>query len=83
MDCEMVKAQPIMNGEYYGTPEVGVGVFHGKGKLYEHGQCTEGKWEAGRLTKSISASVFEEGQCHKMWLSNPDSLNLESTGKDC
>ena len=23
MDCEMVKAQPIMNGEYYGTPEVG------------------------------------------------------------
>lgn len=55
------------------------GVFHGKGKLYEYGQCTEGKWEAGRLTKSISTSVFEEiGSATKMWLSDPDSLNLES-----
>jgi len=56
------------------------GVFHGKGKLYENGQCTEGKWEEGRLTKSISTSVFEEiGSATRMWLSNPDSLDLASS----
>ena len=35
-------------------------VYDGKGKLYENGQCIEGKWDNGRLTKTISTSVFEQ-----------------------
>mgnify|MGYP002625910581 FL=1 len=58
------------------------GLYNGKGKLYENGKCTEGKWDEGRLTKSISTSVFNEiGSATKMWLSDLDSLDLSSTNK--
>ena len=57
-------------------------VYQGKGKLYENGQCIEGKWDDGRLIKSISTSVFEEiGSATKIWLSNKDSLKLGSTSE--
>ena len=59
------------------------GLYQGKGKLYENGQCLEGKWDDGRLTKSISTSVFKEiSSATKIWLSGKDSLNLSSSTED-
>jgi len=51
--------------------------YDGRGKLYENGMCTEGKWDNGRLTKSISTSVFTEiSRATKMWFSS-DSLAVQ------
>lgn len=55
------------------------GLYDGKGKLYENGQCLEGKWDEGRLTKTISTSVFKEiGSATRMWFSDLDSLNVSA-----
>lgn len=55
------------------------GVYDGKGKLYENGQCTEGKWEDGRLVKSISTSVFTQiARSTQQWFGN-DSLTNSIT----
>lgn len=55
------------------------GIYDGKGKLYENGQCVEGKWDEGRLTKTISTSVFKEiGTATKMWFSDLDSLDVSA-----
>lgn len=57
--------------------------YQGKGKLYENGQCIEGKWDEGRLVKSISTSVLEEiGSATRIWLSDKDSLDLTSVSKE-
>lgn len=54
------------------------GVYDGKGKLYENGVCTEGKWDEGQLTKSISTSTFEQiGHATKMWF-HSDSVVSDS-----
>lgn len=56
------------------------GVYNGKGRLYENGKCIEGKWNDGRLSKSISTSFIEElGNATKVWFSNKDSLNLQTS----
>ncbi len=53
-------------------------LYDGHGKLYENGQCVEGKWSEGRLVKSISSSTFKEiSNATKMWFSNLDSLDLK------
>lgn len=58
------------------------GLYDGKGKLYEGGKCIEGKWNKGRMTKSISSSVIEEVEnATKIWFSKPDSLNLSLNNK--
>ena len=55
------------------------GLYDGKGKLYENGQCIEGKWDDGRLTKTISTSVFKEiGSATRMWFSDLDSLDVSA-----
>lgn len=52
------------------------GKYDGKGKLYTDGQCLEGKFEEGRLTKTISTSVFHQVvRSTQIWL-NPDSAEL-------
>lgn len=57
------------------------GVYDGKGKLYENGQCIEGKWDEGLLTKSISSSVFSEIQhSTQRWLGN-DSIDTKITSE--
>lgn len=51
--------------------------YDGRGKLYENGIYQEGKWEEGRLTKSISTSVFSDlAKATKKWFSS-DTLNIE------
>lgn len=53
------------------------GSYHGRGKLYQEGICQEGRWEDGRLTKSISTSAFSEiSQSTKKWFSS-DSLDID------
>lgn len=45
--------------------------YDGRGKLYENGIYQEGKWEDGRLIKSISKSVFSDlAKATKMWFSS-------------
>lgn len=59
------------------------GLYHGRGKQYQDGVCQEGRWEDGRLTKSISTSAFSEiSQSTKKWFSS-DSLDIndESLGE--
>ena len=52
-------------------------VYDGKGKLYENGVCLEGKWDEGRLVKSISTSPFEQVvHATRIWL-NIDSTNVD------
>ena len=54
------------------------GKYHGRGKLYQDGICQEGRWEDGRLTKSISTSVFSEiSNSTKKWFST-DSLDVDN-----
>ena len=51
--------------------------YDGRGKLYENGICQEGKWEEGRLTKSISSSAFSDlAKATKKWFSS-DTLAVE------
>lgn len=51
--------------------------YDGRGKLYENGICQEGRWEDGRLTKSISTSAFSElAKATKKWFSS-DTLAIE------
>lgn len=51
--------------------------YDGRGKLYENGIYQEGKWEDGRLIKSISKSVFSDlAKATKMWFSS-DTLKIE------
>ena len=52
-------------------------LYDGKGKLYENGMCIEGKWDEGKLVKSISTSPFDEVvHATKIWL-NIDSTNVD------
>jgi hypothetical protein len=52
-------------------------LYDGKGKLYEDGMCFEGKWDEGKLVKSISTSPFDEVvHATKIWL-NIDSTNVD------
>ena len=56
------------------------GQYNGKGKLYENGKCLEGKWDEGRLTKSISTSAIKEViNSTKTWFSDIDSLKISNT----
>lgn len=49
-------------------------LYNGKGRLYTNGQCVDGKWEDGRLVKSISSSVFSQiARSTKQWFGT-DSL---------
>ena len=51
--------------------------YDGRGKLYENGICQEGRWEEGRLTKSISTSAFSDlAKATKRWFSS-DTLAVE------
>ncbi len=51
--------------------------YDGRGKLYENGICQEGRWEEGRLTKSISTSAFSDlAKATKKWFSS-DTLAVE------
>ena len=53
-------------------------LYDGKGKLYENGMCIEGKWDEGKLVKSISTSPFDEVvHATKIWL-NIDSTNVDA-----
>lgn len=51
-------------------------VYDGKGRLYENGLCLEGKWDEGRLEKTISSSVFEQIKRSVNILLEKDSLNV-------
>lgn len=53
------------------------GEYDGYGKLYENGVCQEGRWDSGRLTRSISTSVISEiTRATKLWFSS-DSLAVQ------
>lgn len=59
------------------------GLYDGKGKLYEKGQCIEGKWEHGRLIKSISTSPIREiANATKKWINGTDSLSATSSSQE-
>ncbi len=46
-------------------------LYDGEGKLYENGVCTEGKWEEGLLSKSISTSTFKQMvHATKIWFND-------------
>ncbi len=54
------------------------GLYDGNGKLYENGECTEGKWDEGMLTKTIATSPIQPlVHATKMWF-HTDSINSES-----
>ena len=53
-------------------------LYDGKGKLYEDGICTEGKWNKGKLTKSISTSVVDQViHATQIWLNNENKMDYD------